>query len=141
MSDFQVKMNPVVKDKWIERLESDEIPQTFGALQRVEDLYEGPNKDELDAPKGFCCLGVLCEIAVEEGIIPAPDLTPAGYREDFAVAYEGAVSYLPLVVAEWAGIDTNGKYFTNEGNKYWLAADNDSGKTFPEIAQIIKENL
>ena len=50
-------MNKEVKKKWVDALRSGEYAQGRSSLR---------DHDE------YCCLGVLCELAVKEGVIPAP---------------------------------------------------------------------
>lgn len=47
-------MDKKVKKKWVKALRSGEYEQTQGQLHKNEDNYL--------APKGFCCLGVLCDL-------------------------------------------------------------------------------
>lgn len=47
-------MNPVVKTEWLTALRSDEYRQGNGELRTMQDRY--------------CCLGVLCDVAVKQGI-------------------------------------------------------------------------
>jgi len=111
----------------------------------------------------FCCLGVLCELAVEAGVIPpaqetksldadAPDST-VGYQ------YGSETGILPNAVQEWAGLnDTEGTYemtdaeMTERYGRYWedtnsyqktsLIVANDSyDKTFYQIADLIEKHF
>ena len=136
-------MNPEVKDKWIQRLESGEFAQTRGALQqRPAGLGHSTYN-----PEGFCCLGVLCEIAREEGIVEVKRVNDSGrvvYGEVDSVAENNSAkwnaSYLPEVVMHWAGMDSDsGRFRTKDGEREILAHLNDDGATFEQIAQVIKE--
>jgi hypothetical protein len=121
-------MDPEIKAEWQRRLREDNIPQTtegwlgFGDGQR-------------------CCLGVLCDIAVEREIIPPP------IRSNLSALHTGApqdvlvygddeeASLLPKSVAEWASIpDQAGRYSINSS----LTKDNDDGVPFSEIADTIE---
>jgi hypothetical protein len=51
-------MNPEMKTKWTSALRSGDYPQTRGRLTRT---------DSAGNSVGHCCLGVLCEILVDEG--------------------------------------------------------------------------
>lgn len=110
-------MNREIKNEWVKRLRSGEYDQIGSSLH---------TKD------GFCCLGVLCEIAVDNEVIKPPEFTGAEYR------YVKSTSYLPLKVQKWAGIRQRGTYDKNKSN---LAQDNDNGCTFDEIANIIEANF
>jgi hypothetical protein len=87
----------------------------------------------------FCCLGVLCEIAVADGVI-----APAEYvREEDVYRYGTRRNTLPEEVRLWAGMHTE---FGNLTGGYAgvdhdnsLAGRNDNGDSFAEIADIIEE--
>ena len=113
-------MNAEVKEKWLTALESGEYTQGQNML------HDAINKE-------FCCLGVLCDIAVKEGIIFPPKF------EDGAYLYEGSQGLLPWTVAGWADIPfTDGRM---KGDDRALSVMNDSGYTFAEIAEVIRENF
>lgn len=127
-------MNSTIKAKWLERLRDPEIKQGRGTL-----------KAEVDGEMLYCCLGVLCEIAVEEGIIKESTFN----EESNSYAYQNGVNteghpivefgVLPSNVARWAGFggDVN-PWISGAGG---LAAMNDDGKSFNDIADIIEENI
>lgn len=54
-------MNPEIKARWVAWLRANVDKQARGYLQRLD-----PSDH---SPAGFCCLGGLCEIAVQDGII------------------------------------------------------------------------
>lgn len=125
------KMNPEVKKLWIEKLETENIPQTHNRLGKLTGER--------------CCLGVLCDIAVEQGIIPEP--TPIDSWADSTLAYTDGFdteqAILPRKVAEWANIDPRGQLnYADDGTAgHSLAALNDNGASFPKIAAIIREHF
>lgn len=113
-------MNQKVKELWVNALRSGEYTQSRHALRTVS---------------GFCCLGVLCDIAAKTGLGKWDTL---GGREVFR-AKDGyyCADTLPHAVVEWAGLrDRNPD--SADGS---LASLNDSGKTFDEIADIIQAEL
>lgn len=119
-------MNPNVKAKWVQALRSGQYEQGDGWLH-----YEA------DGVHKFCCLGVLCELAVEEGVIPPGDPN-AGQPKNSVGNYiwdydDGNDCYLPPGVAAWADIDNTGRI-----DGYDLADMNDGGSTFTEIADVIE---
>lgn len=65
-----------------------------------------------------CCLDLLCEIAVEDGIIPEPELLQDRYiykvpPNDFNSYSEAASGVLPVAVSNWAGLQgENPRVFT-----------------------------
>lgn len=81
----EIKLDPAVKTAWLDALRSGEYPQGKGLLR--------------DNEGKFCCLGVLCEVAVEANVIP-----PA--REDWESRgwkYAGnSMCAPPLAVRAWA---------------------------------------
>lgn len=128
-------MKAEIKDRWIEKLESGEFPQA------VEQLRE----EDLDGNvTGYCCLGVLCEIAVEDGIIER-----AGSNNGYVVLdIDGDYSHtenalLPPAVVEWAGLEAAGpSIMTTEFGEVELTTLNDNYKlNFKSIAKLIKEHL
>lgn len=111
-------MNPEVKARWLAALRSGEHSQVKGQLHRLGE--------------GYCCLGVLCEVAIKEGLnLRVEDLD--GDRH-----YDGKSGTLPGSVVEWAGIiDNNPKVAGNQ-----LSEWNDQyEKSFTEIADLVEEHL
>jgi hypothetical protein len=155
-------MNQDVKKMWLEALRSGEYEQTKGKLHRTE-------VDDVDEEEGitvgYCCLGVLCDLAVKEGV--AERRTGPYGREEFGDfqtddIYGGLTSdaVLPRRVMEWAGLsdanpdvelstfpDLHAKvmetdaYMRGPREKASLATINDAGGTFPEIADVIEAVL
>jgi hypothetical protein len=126
------KMKPGIKARWIERLRSGKYKQG------IETLHN-PKNDR------FCCLGVLCEMAVEDGIIKKR--ISAG-----RTVYGEQLSLLPTSVMRWAGVD--GPYadvILDEADQRRLGVDravvdlaflNDSPrKRFKTIARVIEKYL
>lgn len=129
------RMNPTIKAEWISRLRSGEYTQAKAVLREA---YSGPEVG------GFCCLGVLCEIAVED------DVTQMLYQNGqffYGSGMGSRTSLLPDEVQAWAGIQGGAGLIENytydgDGRGHADLADiNDSGKTFAEIADIIEEYL
>lgn len=114
-----------IRAEWVRMLRSGEFKQGRGSLRTNN------NK--------FCCLGVLCEFAVAQGVIEAP----------FSVRGRGASAYrygfdwqvLPREVQQWVGLQAPQGIFkvpeTEVGNCS-LSARNDRGATFEEIADLIE---
>jgi hypothetical protein len=108
-------MHKRIADLWIADLEKNP-PQTRAQL------FDG---------YGYCCLGRLCLLAGVQ-----PEKRYGSLRE---FTFEGERTVLPTSVMEWAELASqNGEYF--DGITKYLSSDNDDGKTFPEIAQIIRAN-
>lgn len=137
------KMKPEVKAAWVEALRSGEYEQGTDYLHTASG----------DGPDRFCCLGVLCEVAIKSGL--ELEVLPA---EEGAFRYAGANNLTPREVIEWAGVDelaleeeltvssrpsnydirvsTAGSIETTS-----LSRLNDSGHTFAVLADIIEEQL
>ena len=124
--------NQEVMREWVDRLRSGQYKQGTGRL-RVEDHY--------------CCLGVLCEIAAERGIIGSP--APFGstplvtikngdfHSEDRTVyRYDGQAHMPSRQVYEWAGIPAVGLTLTAKS----LADLNDFAVPFAQIADTIEQH-
>lgn len=115
-------MKKEIAERWIDKLENGNIPQHRGYLATKEG--------------GRCCLGILCDIAVEDGVInknTSGDLIRYG-REDTAVM-------LPDEVMEWSGIKSSTGMFGQQNKFKSLSFLNDTGHSFYSIAQIIKKHI
>lgn len=107
-------MKKDVKELWLAALRSGKYTQTRGRLERTEgSVGFGPYVND---PVGFCCLGVLCEVAKEAGVI-------TDYSADAAM--------VPGTVQRWAGLSGSGQNT--------LIQKNDSARlTFEQIADYIE---
>jgi hypothetical protein len=91
------RMNPGVRDAWVAALRSGEFTRTTGKLTRVD---VGPDDAPDGTPVGYCCLGVLCELARRAGV-------PLTVSDDLALGvrwYDGVDDFLPVAVRDWAGL-------------------------------------
>ena len=121
-------MNKDIAMKWADALESGEYPQIKSFLHTAD---------------GYCCLGVLCELSGfaswKEEDIPWLDQAGLPIRFKYPDGTGLTSKYsLPYNVMEWSGVRTSSGEVLSEDNT--LASLNDKGKTFTEIAQIIREN-
>lgn len=129
-------MDKKVKKKWVKALRSGEYEQTQGQLHKNEDNYLAP-KGYLD-PKGFCCLGVLCDLEYDGyWVVQEDDL---GYVDEVLIPAKGgrcggagSTTILPDKFRRKLGITPN--------QHNHLAELNDDGVTFEVIASWIEENL
>lgn len=124
--------------KWVEALRSGQYGQVTG---RLGQLAEGG-----EAVRGFCCLGVLCEVARKDGL----DLNVGSY--DDYLTYDGEESIPPHVVKEWVGLAhwdvvvpteelTEPWDYDGETTTVGLTELNDShGWSFKSIADAIEDN-
>lgn len=132
-------LRPEVREKWVSALRSGEYPQTTGRLHDED---------------GYCCLGVLCEVAIKEGVSIAK-----GPRYDGRVFYDDKEDLPPHSVAEWAttggdpdptwALDVEWASLPGETPEYgvhqsdWveLTELNDSAHlTFEQIAYLIEKD-
>lgn len=110
---------------WADALRSGEYKQGQGHLAN-------------ETSDKFCCLGVLCELAVKANVIPKYD--PEGTWHPYPqYGNERTVAVLPLKVAEWVNLrDDQGDL--DECPVYGgtaLTIANDQGMTFGRIADLI----
>lgn len=134
------KMNPDVKAQWLAALRSGDYKQVTGALKREFRRHEYDGVTEV----GYCCLGVLCEVAVKNDVIE-PSVPQEGYTAYWT--YDGANETLPDGVREWAGLaDISPSVpspYGDGGTRIQELAylNDDQGKTFAEIADLIEAGL
>lgn len=129
-------MNPEVKAKWIEALRSGKYKQGEEVLH-----YKTPEGDHK-----YCCLGVLCDIAVEEDVI-SPGVETREYQGEFAYGSEGDRATLPVEVMKWSGLThfnpiVDGVRLAeyNDGNNY-ISEPPVRKHNFREIADLIERYL
>lgn len=136
MATLKNKMNPEVKQKWIDALRSGDYEQGSEKLRSVS---------------GYCCLGVLCDIYSREhdtqwefrGYDELSDETnphPMDYWY-----FDEQSEFLPYSVMDWAGlkthnpsmrVDSDDDFYTDE-----IANLNDSGYTFNDLSKLIEQQL
>ena len=130
-------MNKEIKQKWIKALRSGRYTQGKLSL-REKNYYAKPGKP---GKPSFCCLGVLCEVAIKEGVIKDPKKYDI---YDMTYLYPGINrdQLLPSKVADWAGLNSvNPTVESPLGTITSLAELNDGGYNFNEIAGIIEAQL
>lgn len=120
-------MNEIAK-RWTAALRSGEYQQTTDSL-----------RSELeDGQKGFCCLGVLCDLS---GLGTWELYSGAWHytiRAEDGSVVERSDTELPALVREWSGIrEPSGTWWENNGSKS-LAAMNDRGDKFVDLADTIE---
>lgn len=133
-------MNTTVKALWTAALRSGEYSQAKGYLRSDE---------------GYCCLGVLCEVAVKNGVIPKAERIVRAFDSEPTYIYgdDRAHLTLPSEVMEWAGLteynpltdmDSEVGRVSDESHprKAPLSELNDSmGFDFEKIADVIDAQL
>lgn len=118
-------MKQEIKERWVEALRSGKYEQGTGSLTTGSGRY--------------CCLGVLCDLAVADGAIEPPIVVEAGM---LAYGTRGETEHLPRVVQRWAGLDQDSPEVLvdpDEGSWQELVELNDNtGLNFHEIADLIE---
>lgn len=109
-------MKADIKEQWVRALRSGDYKQGQGSL--------------LDGGR-FCCLGVLADLAVEDGV------GEWGERENYECDGLPDIGSLPPAVQKWSGLRTNNPLL---GDAHAITL-NDGGVTFEEIADLIEQRL
>jgi len=110
-------MNPTIKAKWVAALRSGEYKQA---------------KENLQDDKGYCCLGVLCVISQSE--------TGFGIKENRDE--NSGDETISITIQRWADLPSSeGAIVSIEKEETSLAAHNDAGRTFLQIADAIEGQL
>lgn len=126
-------MRKDIAEEWTARLDSGNYLQGTGFLRQID----------AGSADRYCCLGVLCEIAVEAGVI---DPGEKGIKSGkYSYGSDDAEGILPLEVMRWAEIsDSDGTFLTLHSDHQdipRLIEMNDELKaTFSQIATVIREN-
>ena len=129
-------MDQEFKARWVAALRSGEYEQGQGQL--VADLGDGQ--------KVFCCLGVACELAVEDGLARRV-ITRDGYHDGYVDGGgnedKGAI---PATLAIQLGLTPSGSFsrsvYAGGRDHYGLDSLNDTaGWTFAQIADYIETNF
>jgi hypothetical protein len=109
---------------WTDALRSGEYQQCQGSLK---------------TDHGFCCLGVLTDVTLKQGVIKGEWVKNKGPTDQYTFRAENEVNvvHLPSSVATLVGISSSTGAF---GGSHTLAGLNDKGATFLEIADIIEAN-
>jgi hypothetical protein len=127
-------MDPEIKRKWVNALRSGTYVQGKGYLKKSVQNDDGPRQDT------YCCLGVLCELAVQEGVIPPAGVRPGllDTRWQYGPEFDQTWSDLPSNVVHWADLDNADPIVPGHGR---LSTLNDNGNPFTYIADLIEGNL
>jgi hypothetical protein len=129
-------MNPEIKSKWIAALRSGQYEQARGGLMRI--LHRNFETGKIGV--GFCCLGVLCDLASQESVCRWQDMEAVTIDMFGRSNFNG--DSLPAPVAEWAGLKESDPEVGYHAEVARLSELNDSYRlTFSQIADVIEENL
>ena len=128
MSSLLGKLKPEIKARWRAALESKKYPQCTGRLR---------------SGAGFCCLGVLGDLAVEDGVASWD-----GWSLTVKATAQAELNSFPGSLLKWAfevepgfPIDTNNFHYSTDLEQECLTKINDSGLTFPEISKLIEQHF
>lgn len=127
-------MKANIKELWVQALRSGKYQQGRAWLH---------NADENE----YCCLGVLCEVAKENGVEMSVRTETKGF--DTVTLYDTHSQFLPPSVCEWAGLHAEESPtvqaqnpYTGEENQYTLVDLNDEWQwSFNKIADIIEDQF
>lgn len=117
--------NEKVIKQWIKALRSGKYKQGRSFLHK-----HTKNGDH------YCCLGVLCDLAVKAGVIDSPTYNAS--ENIFEYGKKKDTTLLPYKVQKWAGLRTDGGNFCTSKFTDNLAELNDEGKRFTTIATFIE---
>lgn len=129
-----MRMKHAIRERWVEALRSGRYKKVSGKL----------GVKQPDGSVDNCALGVLCELAVLDGVTGRraySEYAMRAYSEDAmmsAMAYGGSLDTLPHSVQVWAGV-TSGDPCVDSGDTTRTIAElNDaSDLEFDEIAKLI----
>jgi hypothetical protein len=118
-----------------------EIATDLRAQQRVREWIAAlrsrkyrQGRERLRTSNGFCCLGVACDLFNDH--IWRPAAGDAEWR------YLGAGIDLPRPITDAYRLRRmDGQYTRDDGSAASLAEDNDAGRSFTEIAEVIEREL
>ena len=118
-------MDNNIKDRWVADLRSGKRTQGRGELVRRMP----------DGTVCHCVTGVLCEQAVEAGVIDA------AVESRGRMAYGAAEMVMPDAVIDWAEMDDFDPEVKYQGCWRRLVSLNDQGVPFDVLATLIEEQL
>jgi hypothetical protein len=122
--------------KWLKRLKSGKDKQGRFFLNKVSPSGES----------SYCCLGILCEVAMENGLVIAkkPDVgfdhnINNEYVKIDIFQYNGDGDLQPREVSHWLGLgNIRNVLVTHEGEQALISRLNDINQlTFSEIADLL----
>lgn len=116
-------MNPEIKDRWVAELRS-------GAWRQL--------RGHLSTGDTYCCLGVLCHLAVEAGVVD--NCWDGKDRIGYLNRSNQIPNYNTLhrEVMRWAGLEKDDPHVAGHALSYY---NDDAGMTFAEIAELIEQYL
>lgn len=126
-------MHKNIMEKWVKALRSGKYRKGRGVLTEVKK----------NGTKNYCCLGVLCELYMEENNLPiriGPQFT-ARKRDRMIVYYDEHDKFLPYEVTKWAGMESRlGESYCGLVSLWKLNDDPKAKRSFKRMADIIEKN-
>lgn len=120
-------MDPIKKKLWIDALRSGKYRKGVGVLNRND---------------RYCCMGVLCEVAIENGcrVNKVKDI------ERGTINYDGCTAFVPQSVINWGKLRENVTYIVkgaviNLPGTHVAYLNDSERKSFNEIADLIEQYL
>ena len=126
-------MKKEIAERWTKALRSGEYEQGWNKLK------EKSNSGSVT----HCCLGVLCEMALKDGVDMHVDVDSytSLSRGSTVFAFNECTEFLPDAVLEWSGVKTDNGMFNHTLDKGNALTDlNDGGYGFDRIAAFIERN-
>jgi hypothetical protein len=125
-------MKKRVKVKWVAALRSGDYRQIKGNLHQQ-------SGETLDLRAGYCCLGVLCDLAYEAGVVRADFNTRSGI---WSYGADTDTGVLPREVLDWAGLKDPDPFVPVGDDVASLTTVNDDYLLpFSRIADLVEEHL
>jgi hypothetical protein len=131
-------VNPEIKKMWVDALRNGEYQQGYNYLA----VHQGESVH-------FCCLGVLCDLAKQRGVIDSNQDEYGRYSYGTYSNFTDVV--LPKGVQEWAGltvdnpeleVELNNEYEEEFVTEVRLSELNDDhGFDFEKLANLIEKQL
>lgn len=148
-------MNPEIKAKWLAALRSGEYKKGKGRLRRIATHLFLRNRRGRNAER-FCCFGVLCDLYIKETGKGTWVFDSYDGDFDFYDTFGRKNSGMPTdAVYKWAGMQHSDVIVLDEKDRkkykdpddyepksgFYLAEQNDKGRTFKTIANVIEKYL
>lgn len=126
---------------WVTALRSGEYKQAKGSLEVTSEHVESSGCSKT----GFCCLGVLSDLAVKAGIVTRS--VDEYFRVHYGTDNDMSTGHLPHAVRDWAGMGSvdglrdNAAYLSGGADHYkssLMELNDYSAFTFAQIADVIE---
>jgi hypothetical protein len=125
----QEKMNPRVKQMWIDALRSGNYKQGTAALKSAKNEY--------------CCLGVLCDLhrkSTKSSKNKWVKIDKDSSAFNYVAGKEEDACLLPKAVQKWSGVLEDGRYVKRNNQLNTLIILNDEREySFKKIADVIEK--